>query len=95
MAFANFLKLQRRMLRVPLEQGKLLVGAGADVQGERDSAPKIRKWRGVASTACLERLNATVFLVVQSAAYRFIETPCGEVGLNASIDGLWAIVVEP
>ncbi len=84
------------MLRVSLEQGKLLVGAGADVRGERVIVlPKFGSGAVFYQAAFLKRLNATVFLVVQSAANRFIETASGKVGLNAGVDGLRAILVEP
>jgi hypothetical protein len=45
--------------------------------------------------AFLERLNATVFLIVQSAVGRLVETACGEVGSNAGINGLRAMPVKP
>ncbi len=45
--------------------------------------------------AFLKRLKATVFLIVQSAANRFVETAFGEVGLNAGVNGLRAMLVKP
>ncbi len=85
-----------RDVRVPFQQGKLLVGAGADVRGERMIVlPEFGGGAVFHQAACLKWLNATVFLVVQSAGNRFIETACGKVGLNAGIDGLRAILVEP
>jgi hypothetical protein len=45
--------------------------------------------------AFLKRLNATVFLILQSAVDRLVETACGEVGLNAGVNGLRAMLVKP
>ena len=45
--------------------------------------------------ALLKRLNATVFLVVQSAVDCLVETACGKVGLNAGVNGLRAMLVKP
>ena len=84
------------MLRVPFQKGKLLVGADADVRGERVIVvPEFGSGAVFHQAAWLKRLNATVFLGVQSAENGFIEAPCGKVGLNAGVDGLWAILVEP
>jgi hypothetical protein len=46
-------------------------------------------------SAFLKRLNATVFLIVQSAADHLVETACGEVGLKAGVNGLRAVLVQP
>ena len=45
--------------------------------------------------AFLTRLNATVFLIVQGAVDRLVETARGEVGLNAGVNGLRAMLVKP
>jgi hypothetical protein len=45
--------------------------------------------------AFLKRLYATVFLIVQSAVDGPIETACGEVRLNAGVNGLRAMLVKP
>ena len=45
--------------------------------------------------AFLKRLKATVFLIVQSSIDRLVETTCGEVGLNAGVNGPRAVLVEP
>ena len=45
--------------------------------------------------AFLKRLNATVFLIVQSAVDCLVEAACGEVGLNAGVNGLRAMLVKP
>ena len=47
------------------------------------------------SSRFLKRLNSTVFFVVQGAVNRLVETACGEVGLNAGVDGLRAMLVKP
>ena len=61
----------------------------------RGSAARIGKWHDAPWNAFLKRLNATVFLIVQSAVDRFVETACGEVGLNAGVNGLRAMLVKP
>ncbi len=45
--------------------------------------------------ASLKRLNATVFIIIQSTVDRLVETACGEVGLNAGVNGLRAVLVKP
>lgn len=46
--------------------------------------------------AFLKRLNATGLLIIQSAVYRLVETPRGEIGLNAGVvNGLRAMQVKP
>ena len=82
------------MLGIGFEQGKLLVGAGTDVRAER-AVVLSKLGSGAVFRALLKRLNVTVSLVVQSAENRLIETPCGKIRLNAGIDGLGEILVEP
>ena len=43
--------------------------------------------------AFLKRLNATVFLIVQGGVDRLVERACSEVGLNAGVNGLRAMLV--
>jgi hypothetical protein len=47
------------------------------------------------AAAFLKRLNATVFLIVQTAVDGLVETACGEVGLNAGVNRLGAMLVKP
>ncbi len=54
------------------------------------SAARIGSGAMLHEAAFLKRLNATVFLIVQSAGDRPVETACGEVGLNAGVNGLGA-----
>jgi hypothetical protein len=72
----------------------LLVGAGADVLRKSPVfLPKIRSSAMLHPT--LERLNPTLFFIVQSAINGFVEAPRLKVGLNAGINGLRAVLVKP
>jgi hypothetical protein len=47
------------------------------------------------STTGYKRLNATLFLILQSVADHFVETASGKVGLNAGVDWLWTMAFQP
>jgi hypothetical protein len=82
------------MLRVCLQQRKLFVGTGADfLRKQVILLPKIRS--SAMPHRALERLNSTVLFVVQSAVDGLVQAACGKVGLNASIEGLRAVLVKP
>jgi hypothetical protein len=84
------------MLRIFFQQRKLLIGAAASVELQRAvMLPELGSCAMLHEAALLKRLNATVFLILQSAADCLVETACGEVGLNAGIDRLRAMLVKP
>jgi hypothetical protein len=79
-----------------LSATKPLISAASDVRLQRVVVlPKLGSGAMLHETARLKRLNATVFLIVQSAVDRLVETTCGEVRLNAGVNGLRAMLVKP
>jgi hypothetical protein len=77
------------MLRVSVQQGKLFIGAGADqLRQGAVVTPEIGSGPMVHGADFLERLNATVFLIVQSAINRLIEAACCEIGWKTGIHEL-------
>ena len=57
------------------------------------TVPKKRWWRDAASG--LERLHATALLVVQGALDGSVEASGCKIGLNARVDGRWAVLLKP
>jgi Enoyl-(Acyl carrier protein) reductase len=80
-----------RVSRVGFQQRELLVSSTADLFRKRGVClPEIR-----CGAMNLNRLNAAVLFVGQSAANRLVQTACRQVGLHASIDGLRMALVKP
>ncbi len=82
------------MLGVRFQKRKLLVGAASNWRGEGGVlAPK-----GHGSAMAhgpLERQRSAVFLVFQGLVDEVIQPARFKVGLNARVDGLRAVLVQP
>jgi hypothetical protein len=82
------------MLLVGFEQSKFLIRPVADLLWESAVfLPEVRS--GVMLHPALKRLDATVFFVVQGAMNGVVKMACCKIGLDASVDGLRAVLVKP
>ena len=82
------------MLRICFEQCKLFVGAGADFLREGMVLPP-KIGGGAMLHWVLERLYATVLLVVQSALDGSVKVSGLKIGLHASVDRRRAVLLKP
>ena len=82
------------MLRICFEQRKLFVGAGADFLREGMVLPP-KIGGGAMLHWVLERLYATVLLVVQGTLDGSVEASGLKIGLHASVDRRRAVLLKP
>jgi len=93
-AFADFLQLQGRMLRVRLQKRELLIRESLDLGRERlILLPETL--RGGMPHGGLERPDPAAPFVVQSLLDGVVEAARREIGLNPSVDWLGMVRVEP
>jgi hypothetical protein len=81
------------MLRIALQQRKLLIRPAANLPRERAVFLPIICISAVLHPA-LKRLDSTVLFVVQGSLDRFVETARRKIGLDTSIDGV-GVLVKP
>jgi hypothetical protein len=95
-AIAQFLELQRRMLRITFQQRELFIGSGANAWRKGTMVlPRNPRWRGGSLRDRLEGSGVSGFVVGQSAINPVVDASGVKIGFEPRVDGLGVAVVEP